>query len=114
MQDYEAVKALNSIDIVFSDSDAVLSAWHRYRKALIVDGEITSEKLKEMGESETKLYECMAKSLNYRKITWDIIDKPHCPKWLAERHESFRNQDVIIKNIAQYSNGTQNMGRKKK
>ena len=84
INDYEAVKALNSIDIVFSDCQLVLSAWHRYRASLRVEGELTEAKKSEISESEKKLFEAMAKNLGYKNITWDIIDKPHKPNWLAD------------------------------
>ena len=97
IRDYEAVKALNSIDVVFSDCKSVLTAWHRFQKSLVFEGQSTPEKEDEIYVSETKMFEAMAKNLGYRNITWDILDKQYCPRWLsdAQRAQAKQNKNIL-------------------
>lgn len=79
----EAVNALNSIDIVFSDCKDVRKQWavllSKYRK------EIDPQ---EQYIEQCKLLELMAKNLGYKdKITWDVIQKPYYPEGLAKQIE---------------------------
>jgi len=89
MADYDAIKALNSIDIVFSDSHTVTEAWHRYHKSLGFEGKQPTVKEKnEIIVSRSKMFEAMAENLGYKNITWDIIEKPYSPKWLTDAQQA--------------------------
>lgn len=71
----EAVNAINSIDIIFTDNKEIrnqLSVWKsKCRK------DIPSE---EQYREQCKLLELMANDLGYKdKITWDIIQNPYYP-----------------------------------
>ena len=77
------VDALNSIDIVFSDSDDVCKQWHKlfdkYRP------EITYQ---EQYKEQCKLLELSANDLGYKdKITWDTIQSPYYPVALSQQVE---------------------------
>ena len=79
----DAVNALNSIDIVFSDCEAVRKQWavllSKYRR------DITAQ---EQYREQCKLLELMANDLGYKdKITWDIIQNPYYPEGLAKEIE---------------------------
>lgn len=79
----DAVNALNSIDIVFSDCEAVRNQWavllSKYRR------DITAQ---EQYREQCKLLELMANDLGYKdKITWDIIQNPYYPEGLAKQIE---------------------------
>ena len=79
----DAVNALNSIDIVFSDCEAVRKQWavllSKYRH------DITAQ---EQYREQCKLLELMANDLGYKdKITWDIIQNPYYPEGLAKQIE---------------------------
>ena len=78
-----AVDALNTIDIVFSDSDSVRNQWHKlYEK---YRPEISYQ---EQYKEQCKLLELMANDLGYKdKITWDTIQSPYYPVVLSEQAE---------------------------
>lgn len=77
----EAVNAINSIDIIFTDNKEIrnqLSVWKsKCRK------DIPSE---EQYREQCKLLELMANDLGYKdKITWDIIQNPYYPEGLNQQ-----------------------------
>lgn len=77
----EAVNAINSIDIIFTDNKEVrnqLGVWKsKCRK------DIPSE---EQYREQCKLLELMANDLGYKdKITWDIIQNPYYPEGLNQQ-----------------------------
>ena len=77
----EAVNAINSIDIVFTDNKEIrnqLGVWKsKCRK------DIPSE---EQYREQCKLLELMANDLGYKdKITWDIIQNPYYPEGLNQQ-----------------------------
>ena len=79
----DAVNALNSIDIVFSDCEAVRKQWavllSKYRHDIAAQ---------EQYREQCKLLELMANDLGYKdKITWDIIQNPYYPEGLAKQIE---------------------------
>ena len=90
----ESVKALNIIEIVFSDDKEVLSQWKTYYDKLCVEEPDDMELLKIKTEGD-KLLDVMAKSLEYRDIvTWETIQKPYIPKGLTEnisQQEQYKN-----------------------
>ena len=77
----EAVNAINSIDIIFTDNKEIrnqLGVWKsKCRK------DIRSE---EQYREQCKLLELMANDLGYKdKITWDIIQNPYYPEGLNQQ-----------------------------
>ena len=79
----DAVNALNTIDIVFSDCEPVRKQWavllSKYRR------DVTPQ---EQYREQCKLLELMANDLGYKdKITWDIIQNPYYPEGLAKQIE---------------------------
>ena len=77
----EAVNAINSIDIIFTDNKEIrnqLGVWKsKCRK------DIPSE---EQSREQCKLLELMANDLGYKdKITWDIIQNPYYPEGLNQQ-----------------------------
>ena len=79
----DAVNALNSIDIVFSDCEAVRKQWAVLLSKCRHD--ITAQ---EQYREQCKLLELMANDLGYKdKITWDIIQNPYYPEGLAKQIE---------------------------
>ena len=77
----EAVNAINSIDIVFTDNKKIrnqLSIW-RSKCKKDVAGE-------EQYREQCKLLELMANDLGYKdKITWDVIQNPYYPEGLDQQ-----------------------------
>lgn len=81
---YEAVVALNIIEIVFADDEDVVNKWRDYYDKLYVD-KATDAELKKIQDAKNKLLETMAHSLGYKKqIRWDIIENPYIPKGMIE------------------------------
>lgn len=86
----ESVRALNIIDIVFSDDDTVKSCWKAYYDRLCVD-DPTDADLKKIKTAQEKLLEAMAVSLGYKdKITWETIQNPYVPKGMVEAEQMQR------------------------
>ena len=94
-----AVNALNSIDIVYSDCEAVRKQWavllSKYRRDIPAQ---------EQYREQCKLLELMANDLGYKdKITWDIIQNPYYPEGLAKQIEinsQILNGQVALANAA--------------
>ena len=85
----DAVDALNTIDIVFSDSEEVRKQWHilydKYRPVFHRD---------EQYKQECKLLESMANNLGYKdKITWETIQSPYYPVGLD--NQITRNTTIL-------------------
>lgn len=77
----EAVNAINSIDIIFTDNKEVrnqLGVWKsKCRKDIPSEGQY---------REQCKLLELMANDLGYKdKITWDIIQNPYYPEGLNQQ-----------------------------
>ena len=82
----EAVNAINSIDIVFTDSQEIRSQLNVWRSKCRKD--VPRE---EQYREQCKLLELMANDLGYKdKITWDVIQNPYYPEGL--------DQQLIINN----------------
>lgn len=77
----EAVNAINSIDIIFSDSKAIrnqLGIWISKCKEDIP--------AQEQYREQCKLLELIANDLGYKDIiTWDVIQNPYYPKGLDQQ-----------------------------
>ena len=84
----ESVRALNTLDIVFSDDNEVREAWRNYYDRLCVDNPTQAEIIK-IQEAQYSLLETMAVSLGYKdKITWKTIQKPYVPKGMQEEEQN--------------------------
>ena len=62
----ESVRALNILDIVYSDDNKVRAAWRKYYDRLCVDDNPTETELKKIQEAQYELLETMAVSLGYK------------------------------------------------
>lgn len=79
----ENVNALNSIDIVFADCEAVRKQWKVLLSKLHTD--VSSQ---EQSREQCKLMELMAVDLGYKDvITWDDIQNPYYPQGLDRQIE---------------------------
>lgn len=86
----ESVRALNIIDIVFSDDKAVRARWKDYYDKLCVENPSEID-LKKIKTAQEKLLEAMAVSLGYKdKITWETIQNPYVPKGMVEAEQMQR------------------------
>lgn len=63
---YEFVRALNQIDVVFEDTPSVLDAWHNHYDSLQRKEQVNAEKTWEI--QRTNLLSAMAVSLGYSRI----------------------------------------------
>ncbi len=99
----ESVKALNIIEVVFSDDQLVLDQWKIYYDRLCVEDPNETERLKIKAEGD-KLLDVMAKSLGYKeKVTWETIQKPYMPKGLADniiQQQQYQSAQLDIMNLA--------------
>lgn len=89
----ESVRALNILDIVFSDDKKVRFAWKGYYEKLCVNNpdEPTDVELKKIQNAQYELLETMANSLGYKdKITWETIQNPYKPIGLGELEQNQR------------------------
>lgn len=85
----ESVRAINIIDVVFSDDEAVRNAWRKYYDRLCVSDNPSEAELKKMQEAQYDLLETMAVSLGYKdKITWKTIQNPYVPRWITEEEKN--------------------------
>lgn len=90
----ESTRAMNIIDIVFSDDKNVRQAWSEYYHAFCVK-DPDEIQLKQMQQAQDKLLEKMAISLGYKdKITWETIQNPYVPKGMMEAMDQ---QQIIQK-----------------
>lgn len=87
--DYNKVEALNSIAIIFADSNDVVEAWNIYNEALnISDALPEAEQESKYREAEDKfirLLELMAIDLGYKdSVIWTDIKNSYMPRWIAK------------------------------
>ena len=111
----ESVQAMNLIDIVFADDEAVRKQWKICFDKMCVENPTETELFKIKTERE-KLLETMAKSLGYKDIiTWESIQNPYIPKdmtELMEQQQTYqKNQSVIME---QMKNMMQTKGKESK
>lgn len=105
----DSVRALNTLDIVFSDDRAVREAWRQYYDRLSVDNPSPME-LQKIQEAQYSLLESMAISLGYKdKITWKTIQKPYIPMGMVQEEQNRRlfqdGQLAVAKLAIQSLNG---------
>lgn len=90
----ESVRALNIIDIIYSDDNKVRTRWKEYYNQLCIQNPNDIQR-KQTQEAQDKLLESMAQSLGYKKqITWETIQNPYIPKWMIDAMQ----QQQIIQN----------------
>ena len=105
----ESVRALNVLDVVFSDDENVRGAWKKYYDKLCVENPTDSE-LTKIQDSQYELLETMAVSLGYKdKITWKLIQKHYKPKGLIEAEENQRFYQEGQLALAQMAMNMKNM-----
>lgn len=90
----ESVRALNIIDIVFSDDNVVRTRWKEYYNYLCIQDPNEMQR-KQIQEAQDKLLESMAHSLGYKEqVTWETIQNPYIPKGMLVAMQ----QQQIIQN----------------
>ena len=78
----ESVHALNIIDIVFSDNNAVRAAWKDLNDKYHVSNP-DDQNYKKIESAQYKLLETIANALGYKnEITWETIQNPYIPDGL--------------------------------
>ena len=76
----ETVRALNIIDIAFSDDSKVRTRWKEYYNQLCIQTPNDMQR-KQVQEAQDKLLEAMARSLGYKEqVTWETIQNPYIPR----------------------------------
>lgn len=76
----DTVRALNIIDVVFSDDDSVRARWREYYNQLCIQTPNVMQR-KQIQEAQDKLLETIAQSLGYKKqVTWETIQNPYIPQ----------------------------------
>ena len=112
----ESVRALNILDVVFSDDENVRTAWKNYYDRLCVDNPYPSEsELRKFREAQYVLLETMANSLGYKdKITWKTIQNPYKPMGMGELEQNQRKyqegQLALVDILMAMKNGQFPMG----
>ena len=87
----ETVRALNIIDIVFSDDSAVRTRWKKYYNQLCIQAPNDMQR-KQIQEAQDKLLEAMARSLGYKEqVTWETIQNPYIPKGMWDAMQQQQN-----------------------
>ncbi len=80
----DMVWALNIIDVVFADDDAVIRQWKIYYDKLCIEKPSDTD-LKKIIIERDKLIEQIANSSGYKdKITWETIQNPYIPQGMLE------------------------------
>ena len=80
----DMVEALNIIDVVFADDDAVIKQWRLYYDKLCIEKPSATD-LKKIMTERNKLIEQIANSLGYKdKITWETIQNSYIPQGMLE------------------------------
>lgn len=98
--DYDNVKTLNTIDVIFSDVPKVLERWREYYEILKNDNALSEEVVKDrMLDGEIKLLEEMSKHLGYKNINWEVLKKTYFPKWLNNHYTRNNNEQNMLKKI---------------
>lgn len=87
----ETVRALNIIDIAFSDDSMVRTRWKEYYNLLCIQTP-NDMQCKQVQEAQDKLLEAMAHSLGYKEqVTWETIQNPYIPKGMMDAMQQQRN-----------------------
>ena len=87
----DTVRALNIIDIVFSDDTTVRMRWKEYYTQLCIQSP-NDMQLKQVQEAQDKLLEAMARSLGYKEqVTWETIQNPYIPRGMWDAIQQQQN-----------------------
>ena len=81
--DYESVKAINSIPVVFNGTKTVTENCVAYVNSLRVEGEMTEALLKIVDENEQALLKAIAEHLGYKGIDINAINNKYNPIFLS-------------------------------
>jgi len=94
INDYERIKAINSIDIVFNDCKKVTEACVLYIKSMKdYEADQSDVNKKAVIDKELELLKNISKNLGYKNIDVSaIMDNSFQPNWLNER----RNMDYYM------------------
>lgn len=97
----DSVHALNTVEIIFSDSSSVIDQWKIYYDKLCIQSPDAAE-LKKIETEHTKLLLEMAKALGYKdKVTWETIQNPYIPAGMVNsintQNESMRNYAELLR-----------------
>ena len=87
----DTVRALNIIDVVFSDDDSVRARWKEYYNQLCIQTPNVMQR-KQIQEAQDKLLEAIAQSLGYKKqVTWETIQNPYIPQGMLNAMQQQQN-----------------------
>ncbi len=87
----DTVRALNIIDVVFSDDDSVRARWKEYYNQLCIQKPNVMQR-KQIQEAQDKLLEAIAQSLGYKKqVTWETIQNPYIPQGMLNAMQQQQN-----------------------
>jgi hypothetical protein len=116
---YQFVRNLNRIDVVYNDSPLVLEAWHKYFEALHQQNAVNQEKTWEL--LRTQLLQTMSDILGYKKMGSSELMQYYYPEghqrqsvdewelW-TERKNYYKNSNQMILKVLENLNledGTQ-------
>ncbi len=105
---YDYVRTLNSLDVVFADSPKVRQAW----KELYNEYANSNSNNIAIISKRTKLIVSVAEDLGYSgKIEWnEIIENPYIPNWLVD---DWKQTDIVREGQREFvdwvKNATQNL-----
>ena len=97
--DYETVKAINTIHIIFNDSKDVTEACVEYMNALKVEGEFNEALWKNVEEKEQKLIKTIAKNLEFENIDINVIQNKYNPNFLSYGRKRDAQMDININQL---------------
>lgn len=87
----DTVRALNIIDVVFSDDDSVRARWKEYYNQLCIQTPSVMQR-EQIQEAQDKLLEAIAQSLGYKKqVTWETIQNPYIPQGMLNAMQQQQN-----------------------
>jgi hypothetical protein len=107
----ESVKALNTIEVVFYKSEAVLLAWRAFNE----EANRIPFNEQAFGDKHIRLLEEMGKAIGYRKIKWNNIKNYYYPVGLSSQikdAETLQKTQIRIALKSLESEGEQNISEK--
>ena len=95
----DMVWALNILEVVFADDDAVIRQWRVYCDKLCIEKPSDTD-LKKIMTERHKLIEQIANSLGYKnKITWETIQNPYIPQGMVEAMNKTQEFQISQQNL---------------
>ncbi len=95
----DMVWALNILDVVFADDDAVIRQWRSYYDKLCIEKPSDTD-LKKILTERNKLIEQISNSLGYKgKITWETIQNPYIPQGMLEAMNKTQEFQISQQNL---------------